>query len=192
MSLYEKENKHREETVRFWNQTNTCIVKKSQRNSSSTQGPAEFSNGLISDLAPLLALFGEQLTKQFMSQSMYWSDHIMFAMAPLGIIAACVGAIRVAGPTWMKAIIGRARESRGLAEVELLSSTSHDVCELWNGRQIVRVLGSAPVKQLLCFPDHLVEDEHGLYTLEEAVHKGLMIAVKGKRDNCTSNFCGFF
>ncbi|KAF8423913.1 ankyrin repeat-containing domain protein [Tirmania nivea] len=114
------------------------------------------------------------VTKQFMSQTMYWSDHIIFSMAPLGIIAAVVGTTRVAGPTWMKAIIGRARESRGVAEVELMSSTSPDICELWNGRQIVRVLGSAPVKQVLYFP-HLKEEEHrGLYTLEEAVTKDLM------------------
>ena len=55
----------------------------------------EFSNAFISDLSPLIALFGEQVTKQFMSQSMYCSDHIIFAMAPLGIITAIVGAIRV-------------------------------------------------------------------------------------------------
>ena len=96
----------------------------------NTEVAESLSNALISDLAPLIALFGEQVTKQFMSQSMGWWDHIIFAMAPLGILTAIVGAIRVGGPNWLKALIGRAREGRAAAEMELMSSTSHDVCEL--------------------------------------------------------------
>ena len=90
----------------------------------------DFSNNLFSDLAPILALFGEQVARQFMSQSMGWADNIMFAIAPLGVITAIVGAIRVAGPPFLKVIVGRARENRAAAEVDLMSSTSHDVCEL--------------------------------------------------------------
>src|SRR5437762_441362 len=87
----------------------------------------DFSNNLFTDLGPILALFGEQVAKQFMSQSMGWADSIIFAMAPLGIITAIVGAIRVGGPGWLKAIIGRARENQAAVEVELMSSTSQDV-----------------------------------------------------------------
>lgn len=83
---------------------------------------------------------------QFMSQSMGWTDHIMLAMAPLGIITAVVCAIRVGGPSWLKAIIGRARETRAAAEIELMSSTSHEVCELWNGQGIVRVMGKGLIR----------------------------------------------
>ncbi|KAF8251592.1 ankyrin [Wilcoxina mikolae CBS 423.85] len=108
----------------------------------------DFSNNLFSDLAPVLALFGEQVAKQYMSQSMSWVENVIFAMAPLGIITAMTGAIRVGGPTWMKAVIGRAREGKGVVEVELMSSTSSDVCELWNGDGIVRVLGSAEILEL--------------------------------------------
>lgn len=108
----------------------------------------DFSNNLLSDLAPILALFGEQVAKQYMSQSMVWIEHFIFAIAPLGIITAVVSAIRVGGPGWMKAAIGRARESEGAVEIELMSSTSHDVCELWNGKRVVRVLGQSPVIEL--------------------------------------------
>ncbi|KAK3352190.1 ankyrin repeat-containing domain protein [Lasiosphaeria hispida] len=87
----------------------------------------DFSNNLFTDLAPLLALFGERVTMQFMSQSTGWADNIILAMAPLGIITAIVGAIRVGGPSWMKAIIERARESRAAAESELMSSTSNEL-----------------------------------------------------------------
>jgi len=150
---------------------------------------SEFSNAIISDLGPLIALFGEQVTKQFMSQSMSWWDHILFGMAPLGIITAIVGAIRVGGPTWMKAIIGRARESRGLAEVELMSSTSHDVCELWDGSHIVRVMGDSPVVQLLYFPHLQLESETcGLYNLKDAFERGYLVAKADLsfRDRCKS------
>ncbi|RYP43916.1 hypothetical protein DL768_009575 [Monosporascus sp. mg162] len=109
----------------------------------------DFSNNLFTDLAPLLALFGERVTMQFMSQSMGWADNIILAMAPLGIITAIVGAIRVGGPSWLKAIIGRARESRAVAESELMSSTSNEVCELWNGQEIVRVMGSGPIREFV-------------------------------------------
>ena len=67
----------------------------------------EFTNNLFSDLAPLLALFGEQVTKQFLSMSFGWVDNIMLAMGPLGIITIVVSAIRVGGPKWLKALVGR-------------------------------------------------------------------------------------
>jgi hypothetical protein len=53
----------------------------------------EFSNNLFSDLAPLLTLFGEQVTKQFLSMSMGWADHIMLGMGPLGVLTSVVSAI---------------------------------------------------------------------------------------------------
>lgn len=84
-----------------------------------------------------------------MSQSTGWADNIILAMAPLGIITAIVSAIRVGGPPWLKAIIGRASENRAVAESELMSSTSRKVCELWNGQQIVRVMGSGPIREFI-------------------------------------------
>ena len=139
----------------------------------------EFSNNLFSDLAPLLTLFGEQVTKQFMSQSMSWADHITFAMAPLGVVTGMIGAIRVGGPTWLKAIIGRARENRAMAEVELMSSTSHEVCELWNGWQTVRLMGSPMVCEVLWFLQRGCDRPNGQdlsepTTLEEAKVRGFL------------------
>ncbi|RYP78372.1 hypothetical protein DL771_000557 [Monosporascus sp. 5C6A] len=109
----------------------------------------DFSNNLFSDLAPLLTLFGERFTMQFMSQSLGWADNIVLAMAPLGVITIIVGAIRVGGPSWLKAIIGRARENLAAAEAELMSSTSNEVCELWNGRGVVRVMGRGPIREFI-------------------------------------------
>ncbi|KAK0710555.1 hypothetical protein B0T21DRAFT_387446 [Apiosordaria backusii] len=90
----------------------------------------DFASNLFSDLAPLLALFGEQVTKQFLSMSLGWPDNVLLTMGPLGILTIVVSAIRVAGDEVpnLKALIGRAREDKASAEVELLSSTSNEVC----------------------------------------------------------------
>ena len=96
-----------------------------------------------------IALWRE-VAMQFMSQSMGWADNIILAMAPLGVITIIVSAIRVGGSSWLKALVGRARENLAVAEAELMSSTSNEVCELRNGRQVVRCMGTAPVVELLC------------------------------------------
>ena len=101
-------------------------------------------------LQRLLALFGERVTTQFMSQALGWADNIILAMGPLGIMTIIVSAIRVGGPVWLRAVIGRARENRAAAEGELMSSTSNEVCELWNGQKVVRVAGEAPIAEFIC------------------------------------------
>ncbi|KAF1850126.1 uncharacterized protein K460DRAFT_326679, partial [Cucurbitaria berberidis CBS 394.84] len=109
----------------------------------------EFSNNLFSDLAPLLTLFGEQVTKQFLTMSLGWADNILLAVGPLGVITAIVSTIRVGRVRFLKALIGRAREDQATAEMELLSSTSTKVSELWNGNEVVRQLGHAPTIELV-------------------------------------------
>ena len=119
----------------------------------------------------LSALFGEQVTKQYLSESFDLLDHFIFAMAPLGILTAVVSAIRVAGSSGMKALVGRARESRATIEADLMSSTSYDVCELWNGDGVARVLGSPKILELVC--DRADSNYRSLYydRLEDSVVK---------------------
>lgn len=95
---------------------------------------------------------------QFMSQSMGWADNIILAMAPLGITTIIVSAIRVGGPSWLKALVGRARENLAVAEAELMSSTSNEVCELWNGNDVVRCMGSAPICEFICLVSKNIEE----------------------------------
>lgn len=71
----------------------------------------EFANNLFTDLAPLLTLFGEQVTKQFLSMSMGWADNILLGVGPLGIITVVVSAIRIGGVRKLKALIGRYAKS---------------------------------------------------------------------------------
>lgn len=80
-------------------------------------------------------------------------------MVPLGIITAITGAIRVQGTPLARAFIGRARESRAQAEIELMSSTSDEVCEIFNGNSIVRAIGSPQIAQFLIYPSQYKDCE---------------------------------
>lgn len=151
---------------------------------ANADGGDDFSSNFATDIAPLLALFGENVAKQFMADSMGWTDNIVFAMAPLGIITAIVGAIRVSGrPKWLKSVIGRAREGRGTVEIELMSSTSENVCELWNGQSIVRVLGSSSVIELVLDPALKDEKHHGIFTFDEAIRSEIIQQKRTSKDS---------
>lgn len=65
------------------------------------------TSDLFSNLDPLLALFGEQVTTQFLSLSMGWGDSIMLSMAPIGLLTIIVSSVRVTKQRWLKALVGR-------------------------------------------------------------------------------------
>lgn len=60
---------------------------------------------------------------------------------------------------------GRAREEKAVIEQELLSSTSDEICELWNGSSIVRTKGKPP-KPIKTF---VITDEGRVFDTEVAV-----------------------
>ncbi|KAJ0162681.1 hypothetical protein CTA2_4182 [Colletotrichum tanaceti] len=179
-----------------------CLVLMALLASAQAAGGLDdFSNNLFSDLAPLLALFGERVTMQFMSQSLGWADCVALAMAPLGVITIVVSAIRVGGPMRLKAVIGRAKENMSVAEMELMSSTSREVCEMYNGESIVRCQGVAPVWEYICLvpqstkaADSEAEGANGtgalpkfeFKTLKQAVAAGLLFP-EGKTKGSDSN-----
>lgn len=144
----------------------------------------DFTNNLATDLAPLITLFGEQVTKQFLSESLSIWDNVIFAMAPLGILTAVVSAIRVCGNSSLRAFIGRAQESPGTAEVELLSCTSETTSELWHEGGIARVFGSPQILEVVKLQ---TEDEDykgpgctaGIELFDGACREGAWVAVKG-------------
>lgn len=144
------------------------------------EGWDNFANNLGSDIAPLLALFGESVTTQYLNESFGILDSLIFALAPLGIITAIVAAIRVAGEPIFRSLIGKAKESRGNVEADLMSSTSSDVCELWNGEGVVRVLGSPVLLQLVALSGSAGETDT-IYTFNAAVRDGIY-KVEGNSD----------
>ncbi|KAI8723051.1 hypothetical protein NCS52_00160000 [Fusarium sp. LHS14.1] len=94
-----------------------------------------------------------------------------------------VSAIRVGGPIWLKAIVGRAKENKAAAELELMSSTSREVCELYNGENIVRCLGSGSVWQYIClFRKGAGNGKVEFMTLQRATKDGLLIEKRGQTD----------
>ncbi|KAM0452318.1 hypothetical protein ACHAO4_005529 [Trichoderma viride] len=126
----------------------------------------DFSNNLATDLAPFLALFGEQTTKQFLSESITLLDYYIFSIAPIGILTAVISAIRVCGTPTLRAFIGRAQEGGGDAEAELCSSTSRDVCELYNNGGIARVFGRPKILEVVYDPS-----TNGIYPCREFVRR---------------------
>src|SRR5690606_14472923 len=56
----------------------------------------------------------------------------------------------------------------------LTTSTSDEVCELYNGTGIVRMIGSPQILELLWFPTEAQTPNHGLFTVIEAYHDGRM------------------
>lgn len=80
------------------------------RSSSPTADPSDWSDLIVSlsqAFGPLISLFGDQLTKQFLSLSVGWADNILLATGPVGIITILVCAIRIGGHRPFKTIIGR-------------------------------------------------------------------------------------
>ncbi|KAJ4328984.1 hypothetical protein N0V84_000555 [Fusarium piperis] len=123
------------------------------RGAAAAEDRAEFTVNLFTDIAPILALFGEQFAQQYLSQSFTWYDHLIFACVPLGIITALSGAIRTRGPSLARSFIGRARENLATVEIGLMSSVSHEVCEMFNGSGIIRTMGRSTLAQIIIFPD---------------------------------------
>ncbi|KAI0848150.1 putative ankyrin repeat protein [Daldinia vernicosa] len=114
----------------------------------------DFSNNLATDLAPLISLFGENPTKQYLSECLTILDIVIFSMAPIGVITAVVSAIRVRGTPSLRAFVGRAQEGAGTAEAELCSSTSRDVCELYTNGGIARVFGRPKLLEVVHDPKY--------------------------------------
>ncbi|KAF4461014.1 ankyrin repeat domain-containing 28 [Fusarium albosuccineum] len=130
-----------------------CVVALSLAICVSADAWDDFSNNLATDLAPIISLFGEQVTKQYLSESITWLDYFIFAMAPIGVLTALVSAIRVCGSSSLRAFIGRAKEGEGYVEAELLSPTSHDVCELYNNGGIARIFGRPRILEIVYDPN---------------------------------------
>jgi len=137
---------------------------------------ATFANNLFTDLAPIIALFGEETTKQFLTQSIGWWDDALLAMAPLGILTLVVGAIRVGGPSPLRTVIGRGREPAGIAESEFLSSTSEDVTEVWDKRGVARKVSDEDMIRQILFDDTSGQQDVFSMTDAESPEEGFVTA----------------
>lgn len=129
-------------------------AKAASADSDADDALSDFTNDLFTDLGPLLALFGEQMTKQYISESTNYYDYFIFGMGPIGVIATIVSTIRLCGPASLRAFIGRSKEGNSAIEAELCTSTSRDVCEVFNNGGITRVLGQPKILELIRTPKY--------------------------------------
>lgn len=114
----------------------------------AADGWDDFSNNLATNLAPILSLFGGQITKQYLSESIYTTDYFIFTSAPIGIITAIGSAIRVCGSPSPRAFINR-RQGRGLAKAEFYSSKSRYIYRLDNNGGITQVFSRPKILKLI-------------------------------------------
>lgn len=115
-----------------------------------------------------MSLFGEQVTKQYLGEIITLLDYFISAMASMGILTAVASVIRVCGSPSLRAFIGRAQEGTGIAEAELCSSTSRDVCELYNKGGITRVSGRPNILEVVYDPAApKFSETGGIFTFQE-------------------------
>lgn len=103
--------------------------------------------------APLITLFGERLTKQFLSESISILDNVIFALSPLGVLTAVVSVIRICGSSSLRAFVGRAQEGPAEAESELLPCVTESTAELFNDSGITRVFGRPKIVEIVAWED---------------------------------------
>ncbi|KAI9376296.1 hypothetical protein BJX61DRAFT_538994 [Aspergillus egyptiacus] len=152
----------------------------------SAQGWEDFANNFATDLAPLVALFGERLAKQFLAESTTLLDNFIFALSPLGILTAVVSVIRICGNSSLRAFVGRANEPPGEAENELLSCVSDGTAELFHNGGISRVPGRPRILEVVVWegePDPCGQKKtYKLGTLRDALRDGAWSMEGGAQD----------
>lgn len=134
----------------------------------------DFTNNLATDLAPLITLFGERLTKQFLSESISTLDNVIFALSPLGVLTSVVSVIRICGSSSLRAFVGRAQEGPAEAESELLPCVSESTAELFNDGGITRVFGRPKIVEIVAWEDvdpNTGEKGTKIGTLKDALEK---------------------
>ena len=120
----------------------------------------------------MITLFGERLTKQFLSESISALDNVIFALSPLGVLTAVVSVIRICGSSSLRAFVGRAQEGPAEAESELLPCVSESTAELFNDGGITRVFGRPKIMEIIAWEeedDKTGEKSTKIGTLKEAL-----------------------
>lgn len=102
----------------------------------------------------IISIFGQDLTNNFLRESLSSLDFVIFAVGPLGIIWVLTAILKTVGPTRLKKYILNTNDVASV-EQDLMSSTSSEVCELWNGREVVRMIGRPVIKEFFVLDGEL-------------------------------------
>lgn len=92
-------------------------------------GVNDAATASLSDIAPLMQLFGERPTKSFIAVGRCWQDSVIAGVAPIGVLTMAVSALRLTGTSFSKHLIGRSSEGDETVADDLLhvASDSHVV-----------------------------------------------------------------
>ncbi|KAL4744274.1 hypothetical protein BDW72DRAFT_212923 [Aspergillus terricola var. indicus] len=128
------------------------------------------TKNFISGVTVLISLFGRDATNRFLSQSVSIFDWLIFALAPLGVPTAIIAVIRTSQMQFLKRMVGLAEDKVSDVEKDLMSSTSDEVSEIWDGEKVVRVIRPSTVSELFFtgLNGNAVEEPYGIYSSQEA------------------------
>ncbi|RAL09283.1 uncharacterized protein BO97DRAFT_427553 [Aspergillus homomorphus CBS 101889] len=122
----------------------------------------------ISGVTILLALFGKDATNVFLSQSVSVLDWVLFAIAPMGVPFAVLAVIRTSQMHFLKSLAGLAEDKPAHVERDLMSSTSSEVSEIWDGKKVVRVIAPSRVSELFFTGFDASQLSYGFFTAHDA------------------------
>ncbi|KAK4450838.1 hypothetical protein QBC34DRAFT_460036 [Podospora aff. communis PSN243] len=91
--------------------------------------PDDFPNNLATDLAPLVALFGEQATKRFLSETTTIWDSIIFTATRIGILTAVVSVIREDVAAYLSGVLRESKSQGGRKGSEGDEGVTGDIVE---------------------------------------------------------------
>ncbi|KAL2859420.1 hypothetical protein BJX68DRAFT_252352 [Aspergillus pseudodeflectus] len=128
------------------------------------------TKNFISGVTVLISLFGRDATNRFLSQSVSIFDWLIFALAPLGVPTAIIAVIRTSQMQFLKRMVGLAEDKVSDVEKDLLSSTSDEVSEIWDGEKVVRVIHPSTVSELFFtgLNANGMEEPYGIYSSQDA------------------------
>ncbi|KAL2797285.1 hypothetical protein BJX66DRAFT_298056 [Aspergillus keveii] len=128
------------------------------------------AKNFISGVTVLISLFGRDATNRFLSQSVSIFDWLIFALAPLGVPTAIIAVIRTSQMQFLKRMVGLAEDKGSDVEKDLMSSTSDEVSEIWDGEKVVRVIRPSTVSELFFtrLNTNAMEEPYGIYSSQEA------------------------
>jgi hypothetical protein len=91
-------------------------------------------------------------------------------LAPLGVPTAIIAVIRTSQMQFLKRMVGLAEDKVSDVEKDLMSSTSDEVSEIWDGEKVIRVIRPSTVSELFFtgLTANSMEEPYGIYCSQDA------------------------
>jgi hypothetical protein len=114
----------------------------------------------------------------------------------LGVPTAIIAVIRTSQMKFLKRMVGLAEDKVSDVEKDLMSSTSDEVSEVWDGEKVVRVIRPSTVSELFFtgLNANDLEEPYGIYSSQEAKCRDGVLETKRRfefvlKTLCDNQFC---